>query len=166
MLKNNTKETKTMATDNVLNTISRGTVLVGKITTQGDIRIEGKVIGTITCDSKLVIGEHGSVEGNVDARNAYIAGEVKGTVVVRELLQLQERGKIKGDIYTQKLSVQVGAMFSGTCKMGVDAKNRLNQSPEKVEEVIQRESAYPEIPQNGNSANGASEGKTVTAKDN
>lgn len=166
MLKNNTKENKTMATDNVLNTISRGTVLVGKITTQGDIRVEGKVIGTITCDSKLVIGEHGSVEGNVDARNAYIAGEVKGTVVVRELLQLQERGKIKGDIYTQKLSVQVGAMFSGNCKMGVDAKSRLNQSPEKVEEVILRESQNPDMPQNGTSGNAATDGKTISANDN
>ena len=170
MLKNNSKENKTMATDNVLNTISRGTVLVGKITTQGDIRVEGKVSGTSTCDSKLVIGEHGSVEGNVDARNAYIAGEVKGTVVVRELLQLQERGKIKGDIYTQKLSVQVGATFSGNCKMGVDAKNRLNQNPEKVEDVIKRESQYQDnSTQNGTGGNGASgsmETKAVSPKDN
>lgn len=126
--------------DTLLNTIEAGTVLVGKVTTKGDIRIEGKVIGTITCDSKLVIGEKGSVEGNVDARNANIAGEVVGTVVIREILQLQKKGKIVGDIYTQKLSVEIGAEFTGNCKMGVEAKNMLQKAPEQVEDVIKRES--------------------------
>jgi cytoskeletal protein CcmA (bactofilin family) len=129
MFATNTKETKgVMALDNVLNTIARGTVLEGKITTKGDIRVEGKVIGTITCDAKLVIGDHGVVEGHIDARNAYIAGEVHGTVVVRELLQLQEKGRIEGDIYTQKLSVQVGATFTGNCRMGKDAQAMIGEN--------------------------------------
>lgn len=106
-----------MALDNVLNTISRGTVLEGKIVTKGDIRIEGRVIGTVVCDAKLVIGEHGVVEGNIEARNAHIAGEVRGSVVVKELLQLQEKSRIEGDISTLRLSVQVGAIFTGNCKM-------------------------------------------------
>jgi cytoskeletal protein CcmA (bactofilin family) len=126
---------KSMAVDNVLNTIARGTVLEGKITTKGDIRIEGKVIGTVTCDAKLVIGENGSVEGTVDARNAYIAGSVKGLVVVRELLQLQERGNILGDIYTQKLSVQIGATFTGNCRMGGDAKSVLAEAQNRAENI-------------------------------
>ncbi len=127
------KESKGMAQDNVLNTIARGTVLEGKITTKGDIRVEGKVIGTITCEAKLVVGEHGSVEGYVDARNAYIAGNVKGQVVVRELLQLQEKGKIEGDIFTQKLSVQVGASFTGNCRMGQDAKVMLAEAKSRLD---------------------------------
>ena len=130
------KGNTSMATENVLNTISKGTVLVGNITTKGDIRVEGKIVGTITCNSKLVIGENGMVEGNIDARNANIAGEVKGTVVIRELLQLQEKGKILGDIFTQKLAVQVGANFSGSCKMGDDAKQMLDKAPEKVEDLL------------------------------
>jgi cytoskeletal protein CcmA (bactofilin family) len=126
-----------MATaETILNTIARGTVLVGKITTKGDIRIEGKIIGTITCDSKLVIGKNGSVEGNVDARNAYIEGEIEGTVVIRELLQLQETGRIKGDIYTSKLSVQVGAMFTGNCRMGKEAAKMLENQQEKAEDLL------------------------------
>lgn len=131
MLGNNSKGKKSMAHDNVLNTISHGTVLEGKISTKGDIRVEGKVIGTISCDAKLVIGEKGSVEGYVDARNAYIAGEVKGEVVVRELLQLQETGRIEGDIYTQKLSVQVGATFTGNCRMGEEAKGKMGADGKK-----------------------------------
>ena len=140
-----------MATDNVLNTISKGTVLVGNITTKGDIRVEGKIIGTITCSSKLVIGNDGYVEGNVDAKNANIAGEVKGTVIIRELLQLHESGKIVGDIYTQKLAVKIGANFSGTCRMGEDAKDVLQKAPANIEEVIKREQRNLQL--NGNADN-------------
>ena len=128
-----------MSTENVLNTISKGTVVIGNITTKGDIRVEGRIIGTIICSSKLVIGENGFVEGNVDAKNANIAGEVIGTVVVRELLQLQEKGKIIGDIFTTKLAVQMGAVFSGSCKMGEDAKSVLGKAPENIEDTIKRE---------------------------
>lgn len=131
-----------MTVDNVLNTIARGTVLEGKITTKGDIRIEGKVIGTVSCDAKLVIGENGSVEGIVDARNAYIAGMVKGQVVVRDLLQLQEKGVIQGDIFTQKLSVQIGASFTGNCRMGSDAKNVLTESQNRID-ALDQEAASP-----------------------
>jgi cytoskeletal protein CcmA (bactofilin family) len=133
---------KSMSVDNVLNTIAKGTILEGKIITKGDIRIEGKVIGTVSCDAKLVIGENGSVEGVVDARNAYIAGTVKGQVVVRELLQLQEKGNILGDIFTQKLSVQVGATFTGNCRMGTDAKSALTESQNRMD-AIDAESKSP-----------------------
>ena len=122
MLGSKDKEKRSMAVDNILNTISRGTVIEGKIHTKGDIRIEGKVIGTVTCESKLVIGEHGYVEGFVDARNAHVSGQIKGEVICRELLQLQEKARVEGDIFTQKLSVQVGAAFTGNCQMGESAK--------------------------------------------
>lgn len=122
MIGSNGKGKKTMAQENVLNTISRGTVVEGKIHTKGDIRVEGRIVGTVTCEAKLVIGEHGYIEGFVEARNAYVAGRVKGELVVKELLQLQEKANIEGNIFTQKLSVQVGAEFSGNCQMGEAAK--------------------------------------------
>lgn len=140
---------RAMAVENVLNTIAEGTVLEGKITTKGDIRVEGRVIGTITCDAKLVIGERGSVEGIVDARNAYIAGKVKGQVVVRELLQLQEKGQINGDIFTQKLSVQVGAIFTGNCRMGQDAKAMLAESQSRFDSAESDRKAPKKVSLNG-----------------
>ena len=142
---------KSMSVDNVLNTIAKGTVLEGKIITKGDIRIEGKVIGTVSCDAKLVIGENGSVEGLVDARNAYIAGSVKGQVVVRELLQLQEKGNIQGDIFTQKLSVQVGAIFTGNCRMGTEAKSALAESQNRMDALDADNKAPKKVTLNGHS---------------
>lgn len=111
------------------NTITQGTVIEGNITAEGDMRIEGRVIGTLVCNAKLVVSGSGIIEGSVDARNAFVEGKIKGNVVARELLQIDKSGSINGDIFTQKLVVQMGANFTGNCKMGDAAKEVLAKGP-------------------------------------
>jgi len=104
--------------DGSLNIIGRGTEIHGNVTATGDMRVEGRIKGTITCKARLVLSPDGVIEGNIDAVQATIAGDVKGTVVARQLLHIQETGKVLGDIFTEKLIVQLGAFFSGNCRMG------------------------------------------------
>ena len=122
--------------DMTWNKIAKGTVVVGNINAEGDLRIEGKVIGTLVCNSKLVVSSTGYIEGSVDARNANIEGEIKGNVVTRELLQIEKNGKIAGDVYTQKLVVSMGAIFTGTCKMGDAAKDVLTKTPPRPADML------------------------------
>lgn len=119
-----------------LNTISSGTVIVGSINAEGDMRIEGKIIGTVTCSSRLVVSASGYIEGSIDAKNAIIEGEVKGNVVTRDVLQIDKTGKVFGDIFTSKLVIQMGAMFTGSCKMGDAAKDQLSKVPAKPQELL------------------------------
>jgi len=51
-------------------------------------------------------------------KNTEISGTVEGKVIVGQLLTLKASSKIFGDIETSKLSIEPGAIFSGTCKMG------------------------------------------------
>lgn len=118
------------------NIISEGTVVVGNINAEGDLRVEGKVIGTLVCNSKLVVSETGYIEGNVDARMATIEGEIKGNVVTRELLTIDKTGKIFGDIFTQKLVVQMGAIFTGSSKMAEAAKDMLTKTPQRAKDLL------------------------------
>lgn len=104
--------------DGSLNIIGRGTEIQGNVSATGDMRVEGRIKGTITCKARLVLSPEGVIEGNIDAVQATIAGDVKGTVVARQLLHIQETGKVLGDIFTEKLIVQLGAFFSGNCRMG------------------------------------------------
>lgn len=122
------------------NIISAGTVVVGNINAEGDLRVEGQVIGTLVCNSKLVVSETGYIEGSVDARNATIEGEIKGNVVTRELLQIDKTGKIFGDIFTQKLVVQMGAIFTGTSKMSEAAKDVLTKTPQRAKDLLAKSS--------------------------
>jgi cytoskeletal protein CcmA (bactofilin family) len=114
------KEQKRAADEisNSSNVIGKGTVLEGNIETFGNIRIEGRVLGSIKSKSKIALGHSSHVEGNIIAQNADIEGEVKGKLEISELLVLKATAKVHGDIITGKMVVEPGAIFNGSCKMG------------------------------------------------
>lgn len=107
---------------NSSNIIGKGTTLEGNIEAYGNIRIEGRVVGSIVTKSKVALGKSCKVEGNILAQNAEVAGEVKGIVEVSDLLLLKSSAVIHGDIITNKLIVEAGATFNGGCKMGFSIK--------------------------------------------
>ncbi|NJM93980.1 MAG: polymer-forming cytoskeletal protein [Cytophagales bacterium] len=100
------------------NTIGKGTSIQGDVTTFGNIRIDGKLVGNVTTKSKIVLGKSAEIEGNIVAQNAEIEGSVKGTVSISELLTLKSSAAVTGDITTNKLVVDAGAVWNGTVKMG------------------------------------------------
>jgi cytoskeletal protein CcmA (bactofilin family) len=103
----------------VVNIIGAGTIIEGEIRTDSDIRIDGKVKGTITSKAKIVVGNTGIVDGDLNGDTADISGKVFGKVEVTDLLFLKSSGYLEGDIITGKLVVEAGARFTGSCKMGV-----------------------------------------------
>ena len=100
-----------------VNMLGSGTTIKGDIQSNGDFRIDGTLIGSINSKGKIVIGQTGNVEGEINCRNADISGHVKAQIVVAELLTLKASAKISGEITTSKLSIEPGARFSGTCNM-------------------------------------------------
>ncbi len=100
-----------------INTITHGTIIKGNIQASGDFRMDGTLEGDITLNGKLVIGETGVLTGNVVCQNANVIGTVNGNVTVKELLSLYSTAKVTGDIMINKLSIEPGATFSGTCRM-------------------------------------------------
>ena len=72
------------------NHISAGTTITGDIETTGDIRLDGKLVGTIQSKGKVVIGEGGKLEGEILCTNANISGSVKGKARKQLLLALAE----------------------------------------------------------------------------
>lgn len=113
-----------------INLIGSGTTINGDIQSSGDVRIDGTLTGNITLSGRLVIGPNGKIEGNVICQNADISGEIKGKVQIAEMLSLKTTAKILGDIATGKISIEPGAVFTGTCNMGAIVKN-INATGEK-----------------------------------
>lgn len=116
-----------------INLIGNGTHIIGDITSNGDVRIDGSLKGNITITGKLVIGPSGILEGQVQCQNADVSGEIKGTINVSELLSLKATAKILGDIVTGKISIEPNATFTGTCNMGAVVKNISNGAQPKQE---------------------------------
>ncbi len=114
-----------------VNLIGAGTIIDGDVTTNGDIRIDGSLTGSITVKGKLVIGVSGSIEGEAICQNADISGTIKGKIAVSELLSLKASAKLTGDIITNKIAVEPGAVFSGSCSMGGIIKDIKGERTEK-----------------------------------
>jgi cytoskeletal protein CcmA (bactofilin family) len=104
--------------DKSINTINQGSSIEGNITSNGNFRFDGELKGSIESKGKVVIGPSGKVEGNITCRDADISGEVKGIIKVSELTELKATAKVDCDLYTGKLSIEPGAVFSGKCIMG------------------------------------------------
>lgn len=119
----NRKKTKTMARSyeeeqNNLNIIGSGTSVNGDIVSNGDLRIDGSLTGNLNMKAKLVLGAPGKILGEIYCKNSEISGQVEGKITVEELLILKSTARIYGDIITSKLSIEPGAIFTGSCNMG------------------------------------------------
>ncbi|MBL7889755.1 MAG: polymer-forming cytoskeletal protein [Bacteroidetes bacterium] len=116
-----------------VNIIGAGTVIEGDITTNGDMRIDGSLTGSINVKGKLVVGPSGTIEGEIICQNADISGTIKGKIGVAELLALKSSSKLTGDIITNKIAIEPGAAFSGSCSMGGVIKDIKGERTEKAE---------------------------------
>ena len=117
-----------------VNIIGNGTDIKGNIKSNGDLRIDGFITGNINASGKVVVGSTGRVEGEISCQNADISGDVKANIKVTELLSLKANAVVSGDIFTNKLAIEPGAVFTGACKMGNNGS--LN---EKSEQFVQTE---------------------------
>ena len=100
-----------------MNLIGAGTVLEGKIRSQGSVRIDGKLIGDVTASESIAIGITGEIEGNITAKNATIGGKVRGTVNVAEKIVFEGKSVVRGDIRATRLVIDEGSIFDGRVSM-------------------------------------------------
>ena len=97
--------------------IGAGTSMKGDITSNGDLRIDGTLVGNIHCSAKVVIGANGVVQGDINGQQADIMGKVTGTIKVKDLLQLKGGSVVNGNLQAAKLQIEPTANFNGECHM-------------------------------------------------
>ena len=98
--------------------ISRGVKIEGKITSSGNIRVDGEIQGDIFSESNITIGEDAKINGLINATVITIGGKVSGIVRAKDNLILDSKSNLKGDIFTKNLVIEEGAKFDGKCKTG------------------------------------------------
>jgi cytoskeletal protein CcmA (bactofilin family) len=112
MAKNTLPETPSSA-----NLIQSGTFITGDIQSNGNIRIDGTLNGTVNAGGKVILGPTGEIDGEIKCINADIEGRVTGIIQVKELLSFKATAVVSGEINTNKLAIEPGARFTGTCRM-------------------------------------------------
>ena len=123
MFSNLNETIKSTEMTETVNTIGFGTIITGDIQSKGDIRVDGTLNGSVKTSGKVVLGKDGVVEGDVICNSADISGNIKAKITVSQLLSLKSTAKLNGDIITNKLSIEPGATFTGSCSMGAVIKD-------------------------------------------
>jgi cytoskeletal protein CcmA (bactofilin family) len=114
MGKNTVEETAVLGN---VNRICEGTGIKGSVKSSADLRIDGKIEGNVQCEGKIIIGEKGYIKGDIASKNMEISGHVEGTIAVEGQLAFKSTALVEGEITTNKLVIEIGAVFNGNCHM-------------------------------------------------
>ncbi|MGZ3945486.1 MAG: bactofilin family protein [Mucilaginibacter sp.] len=113
--------------------ISEGCVFDGNLKAPAYVRIDGTINGDVIIDEGLILGEKGSVTGNIVTKEIIVYGSVNGNISTHSL-EIRSTGRITGDIKTQVLQVETGGTHNGKLSMstGVVSKEHKQVKSELV----------------------------------
>jgi len=100
---------------NSVNSIGKSVKVVGQIYSKEDLFVDGTVEGTVEAsEHKVTIGPHGTIQGNIKAREVLVLGTIQGNVEAFERLEIRKDAKLLGDIRTARIVIEDGAYFKGS----------------------------------------------------
>jgi len=111
--------------ESVISIIGPGMKVVGDCHTDGTIRVEGTVEGSVNAAKAVVVGKQGVVRGTVETQDAVISGRVEGNLIAESRLELQATCHIEGEVRTRRMQLEEGAVLNGTVEMGDKGRPRV-----------------------------------------
>ena len=125
-----------------LSVIAPGMRVEGELVTDGVVKIEGTVVGTVRAEQQVLVAKGGLVEGDIHTREAVLGGEVRGAILAHERVEVQATSVVHGDIGTQRIVVHEGGEVNGHVKMG-DPRSLATNDEEDGDEGAVRELSRP-----------------------
>jgi cytoskeletal protein CcmA (bactofilin family) len=97
--------------------VDRHSSFEGTYRTQRDLRVDGEVKGSISCDGTLHVAEGATVSATVDAEHISVAGDLSGEIRCRGRLLILPSGRVRARVTTGSLVIQEGAVYEGQIDM-------------------------------------------------
>ena len=103
--------------------IGPGVAIEGRIMSAQDLRIDGKVEGTIEVgDHGVIVGQSAEIRADFVVKWILISGAVIGDVTATERVEVKHGASVEGDITTPRLLLAEGAVVNGTVDVAGTAK--------------------------------------------
>lgn len=110
------------ANEDGMTVIGEGIHVHGRITGEEDLRIEGRVEGSISLTETVHVAESGVVVATIQARDVVVSGVVVGNVSATNAVHLNPGAKLVGDIDAPRVIISDGAAFRGNVAMGTGSE--------------------------------------------
>ena len=103
--------------------IGAGARVEGNITFTGVLRIQGDILGDVSCDADIsgtiVVGQSGNVTGTVRVPHIVVSGRVSGPVYSSESIEIQQGAYVAGDTCYKVIDIHEGGVIEGLLTPGV-----------------------------------------------
>lgn len=103
--------------EGALSIIAAGMSVTGDVETNGVVKIEGTVTGSILGARQVLLGRQGEIKGDVNAREVVLGGRVQGNVRASERVEIQATSVVNGDIVAKSIVVVEGGRINGAVRM-------------------------------------------------
>lgn len=94
----------------------------GDILSQQSVKIDGQIQGNVQAGGMVIVGDNGTVNGDIRSSELIIFGKIEGLIEVKKL-HLKSSAQVTGNIRTQSLLVEEGAIYAGDIRMDHNAGN-------------------------------------------
>lgn len=111
------REDNVSRTAEVHTLLGQGSAFEGKLSFEGQVRIDGQFSGEIATQDMLIIGEGAQVKADIRAGTVVIYGQMEGSIVASTLIELQPPARVRGSLETPALTIAKGVIWEGTTKM-------------------------------------------------
>ena len=112
--------------------ISSGVLIEGKLSSKGNVRVDGTVKGDVNVNGNVTIGETGDINGEINADVITVGGKVIGKLNAKEKVVLEGKAVLKGDLVAKILVIEAGAKFDGNSKMEESSSSFKPSTPPPV----------------------------------
>jgi cytoskeletal protein CcmA (bactofilin family) len=102
----------------VISIIGVGMSIDGDSETDGSLRIEGTIRGSVRAGKSVVVGRDGLVDGSIYTQDAVISGRVSGGIHAVSRLELLATSEVSGKIEAPRMQVEEGAKVQGQVNVG------------------------------------------------
>ncbi|AXX86295.1 MULTISPECIES: bactofilin family protein [Malaciobacter] len=129
-------KTNKRSQENSATVIASGTCIIGGISTEGTVHIDGKFEGVILEADVITIGQTGEVIGDIKANNLIVSGLFDGKIDCNEVHVLSS-GKVIGEIKYNELVIEEEGKFEGQgIRKGSKLTSRYGEIEQKINNII------------------------------
>jgi len=93
--------------------LAAGLTIIGDVDTDGTVRIDGRLEGSVRRAGSVTIGVGATVCGNVAASEVVVGGSVHGNIDAAERVELQPTAIVTGDIDANAILIHEGGTVRG-----------------------------------------------------
>jgi cytoskeletal protein CcmA (bactofilin family) len=98
--------------------IGTGVRVEGNITFTGVLRIQGDILGDVSCDADIggtiVVGQSGNVTGTIRVPHIDVSGRVSGLVHSSESIEIQQGAYVAGEVFYKVIDIHAGGVIEGS----------------------------------------------------